>query len=336
MQFSHHLTFLFTLVLCLSGCAYPESVDHFETRTPVPSTMPERTHAEVAVEYDENTKIHDVQTEPALDPWGYLLFPLQSGYWSGTTLKNLDLAWYSEIDSSKTVEIANYMRSHAAAGDPLFFQFYTEEEMAEDPGKRSTGLFFFKGNPGERFAVCNAGGGFAYVAAMHDSFPQALELSKLGYNAFALIYRPSWETAYEDLSRAIAFISEHAAELEVFTDGYSVWGGSAGARMAIQLGSQGVQGQNTIPKPAAVITQYTGETSFGPDDPPTYANVGTNDGIANWRTMQQRLEEMSLLGIPTEFHVYDGLRHGFGLGTGTAADGWIREAADFWERQVDV
>ena len=51
-------------------------------------------------------------------------------------------------------------------------------------------MFFFKGTPGARFAVCNAGGGFAYVGAMQDSFPHALELSKKGYNAFALIYRP--------------------------------------------------------------------------------------------------------------------------------------------------
>jgi len=48
-------------------------------------------------------------------------------------------------------------------------------------------LFFFRGNPGARFAVCNAGGAFAYVGAMHDSFPHAFELSKKGYNAFALI-----------------------------------------------------------------------------------------------------------------------------------------------------
>ena len=38
------------------------------------------------------------------------------------------------------------------------------------------------------------------MGAMHDSFPHALELSKLGYNAFALIYRPG--DAYEDLARA--------------------------------------------------------------------------------------------------------------------------------------
>ncbi len=35
-----------------------------------------------------------------------------------------------------------------------------------------------------------------YVAAIHDSFPHAMELSEKGYNAFALIYRPhmpAWE-----------------------------------------------------------------------------------------------------------------------------------------------
>ena len=37
-----------------------------------------------------------------------------------------------------------------------------------------------------KFAICNAGGGFAYVGAMHDSFPHALEISKKRYNAFAV------------------------------------------------------------------------------------------------------------------------------------------------------
>ena len=132
----------------------------------------------------------------------------------------------SKFDPDKTVEIANYMKSHAENGDVIFYDIYTDEEKAADPAKEDTGLFFFKGDPGERFAVCNAGGGFAYVGAMHDSFPHALELSKMGYNAFALIYRPGAQTACEDLARAISFIFENADELEVNTDCYSLWGGS--------------------------------------------------------------------------------------------------------------
>ncbi len=153
------------------------------------------------------------------------------------------------------MEIANYLKNHAAEGDTVFYDIYTEEEKKADPAKEDTGLFFFKGNPGEKFSVCNAGGGFAYVAAMQDSFPHALELSKAGYNAFALIYRPGAQTACEDLARAIAFIFEHADELEVDTECYSLWGGSAGARMAAYLGTYGTAafGENNYPKPGAVI-----------------------------------------------------------------------------------
>ncbi len=50
--------------------------------------------------------------------------------------------------------------------------------------------------------------------------------------------------------------------------------------------------------------------------------------------MQRRLEAMSALSIPTEFHVYEGLSHGFGLGTGTVAEGWLNDAAAFWEEQM--
>jgi len=39
--------------------------------------------------------------------------------------------------------------------------------------------------------------------------------------------------------------------------------------------------------------------------------------------------------IPTEFHSYEGLPHGFGLGTGTVAEGWLNDAVAFWEEQME-
>lgn len=83
-----------------------------------------------------------------------------------------------------------------------------------------------------------------------------------------------------------------------------------------------------------MIMQYTGHSEYSESDPPTYACVGENDGIANWRTMEARLNRLNELGIPTEFHHYEGLRHGFGLGTGTIAEGWINGAVNFWENQM--
>lgn len=286
--------------------------------------------------YTADTAISDVIRDPVFGDYGRLIFPTDAGYYSGDTLGALRLVWYQNIDPDETVAIANYMKEHAAAGDTIFYDIYTQEEKAADPAKEDTGLFFFKGNPGERFAVCNAGGAFAYVGAMQDSFPHALELSKQGYNAFALIYRPGAQTACEDLARAIWFIFEYAEELEVNTDGYSLWGGSAGARMAAWVGSYGTGafGAEALLQPAAVIMQYTGLSEYGENDPATFAAVGESDGIASWRVMKRRLDGMSALGIDTEFHSYPGLGHGFGLGTGTVAEGWIDEAVAFWQRQL--
>lgn len=286
--------------------------------------------------YTVDTPISDVMNDPVFGEYGRLIFPVDSGYYSGDILGELRLTWYNYIDPEETVEIVNSLHDRAQAGETVFYDIYTDEEKAEDPEKEDTGMFFFKGEPGEKFAVCNAGGGFAYVGAMQDSFPHALELSKKGYNAFALIYRPGAQTACEDLARAISFIFDHAEELEVDTDCYSLWGGSAGGRMAAWLGSYGptaFDGED-LPQPGAVVMQYTGHSDYTENDPPTFACVGERDGIASWRTMEGRLQAMSELGIPTEFHHYPGLPHGFGLGTGTVAEGWLDEAVAFWEAQM--
>ena len=282
--------------------------------------------------YTRQSRISDVMNDPVFGDYGRLIFPMNTGYWSGTTLEQLALTWYNYIDPDKTVEVCNYLRAHA---DNCFIDIYTEAEKQANPELRNTGLFFFRGNSNAPFAICNAGGGFSYVGAMHDSFPHALELSKLGYNAFALIYRPG--DAYEDLARAIAYICDHADELGVSRTGYSLWGGSAGARMAATLGNsanlRSLTGRTDLPQASAVVMQYTGYTTASPYDGPTYACCGTSDGIASWRTMQSRLESLSALGIPTEFHSYNGLPHGFGLGTGTIAEGWINDAVRFWQSQ---
>ncbi|MEE5993854.1 MAG: alpha/beta hydrolase [Oscillospiraceae bacterium] len=156
----------------------------------------------------------------------------------------------------------------------------------------------------------------------------------MGYNAFALIYRP--DDPYTDLAQAIAFIQNHAEELEVDPEQYSLWGGSAGARMAAELGNIDTlhSFDASLTQAGAVIMQYTGYTKTSQSDAPTYVCVGKNDGIASWKTMQNRLNTLESYGIPTEFHAYEGLPHGFGLGTDTIADGWIYDAVSFWENQM--
>ena len=108
--------------------------------------------------------------------------------------------------------------------------------------------------------------------------------------------------------------------------------------MAATLGNadnlRRLTGRTDIAQAAAVVMQYTGYNATSSADAPTYACVGTADGIASWQTMQHRLQTLSSLGIDTEFHAYDGLPHGFGLGQGTVAEGWLNDAVKFWQKQT--
>ena len=91
-----------------------------------------------------------------------------------------------------------------------------------------------------------------------------------------------------------------------------------------------------MPGPGTVVMQYTGHSEITGTEPPTYACVGTAAGIVPWRTMQARTDAIAAAGTPSEFHAYDGLPHSFGLGIGTAAEGWIEDAAAFWQKQIDA
>ena len=283
-----------------------------------------------------DSTVNEVVSDSAFGDFGRLLFPVDRTVPEDATLSEISsedvYVWYSDIQPEKTVEIVNHLKVRADSGEKIYFPIYSEEEIREDVSKADTGLFYFGGSPGEKFAIMNAGGGFMYVGAMHDSFPHALEVSKKGYNTFALIYRP--DEPYEDLARAITYLYDHAKELGIQADGYSLWGGSAGARMAAVLGNksylQELTGRTDIPQAAAVVMQYTGYTDTSETDAPTYACVGTRDGIASWNTMKSRLDRLKKMGIPTEFHKYEGLSHGFGIGTGTVAEGWLDDAVKFW------
>ena len=285
-----------------------------------------------------DTRVRDVMDDPVFGGAGRLLFPVDRTIPEDLTLAEADdlLIWYHYVNPDKTVEIINYLGEQAASGEQIFYEIYTEEERAEDPDKEDTGLFFFRGESGGKTAICNAGGGFVYAGAMQDSFPHALELSKQGYNAFALIYRPGAQTACEDLARAIAFLHENAGELDIDMTDYSLWGGSAGGRMAAWLGTYGTEafGEDVYPRPAAVIMQYTGRDQVTEEEPPTYCCVGTGDGIASYRVMEERVRQIRANGTDAEIEIFRGLPHGFGVGDGPAAEGWIDRAIAFWERQL--
>jgi acetyl esterase/lipase len=117
----------------------------------------------------------------------------------------------------------------------------------------------------------------------------------------------------------------------VFYDFYT-----AGARIAAAIGSHGVAayGGDVIPKPSAVVMAYTGHSEVASNEPPTSVVVGERDGIAPPSVMERQVERLRRIGTEVEFHRYSGVGHGFGLGIGTSAEGWIDRAIRFWEKSI--
>jgi acetyl esterase/lipase len=77
---------------------------------------------------------------------------------------------------------------------------------------------------------------------------------------------------------------------------------------------------------------YTGHADYAAHEPPTFVVVGERDGIAPPSAMERRIAALRQAGTVVEYHKYRNLGHGFGLGTGTSAEGWIDDAIRFWEQ----
>jgi acetyl esterase/lipase len=288
-------------------------------------------HAEVT--------IGDLLRHPAFAGFARLLLP-----WDDRTYdEQLKLSamgtllpYHSHVDPASTVGALNRLIDDAGQGRPIFFDVHTEAEKRDEPAKAHTGLFFYRGQPGAPFAVIAPGGGFAYVGSVHEGFPYAAEISKAGFNAFVLKYRAGQggAVATQDLAAAITFVLRNADALGVSPRGYSLWGSSAGARIAASIGSHGVArfGGGELPKPSAVVMAYTAHADLSSDEPPTFVVVGERDGISPPSAMERRVSALRSSGTKVEYRVFPGVGHGFGLGIGTSAEGWIDEAIRFWKR----
>lgn len=294
----------------------------------------------------EKDKIRDVMKHPAFQGRGKLLFPWDSDsrYTPNMTMRDApDLhLWHTNMDVREMVAGINRLIDDANSGWKILYDIYTEEEKRKTPSKQNTGLFFLRGKPGAPFAIISPGGGFYYVGSLHEGFPIAMEINQRGYNAFVLNYRVGNGNelpASQDLMAAVRFIQKNAAELGVAPYSYSLWDGSAGARMCsnVSYGEGGIHRSDGLLHPAANIIAYTyfaGGVDFTVDDPPAYFIVGKNDWIVPWRDVRDRAKEMKDAGIDVECHILEGTQHGFGVGNGTAAEGWIDQAIRFWEKRM--
>jgi acetyl esterase/lipase len=285
--------------------------------------------------------IRDVLSHPAFDGFPSLILPWDDRPYEKTMeLGDIGslLPYHSHVNPAVVVSSLNRMIDTVNSGQPVFYDFYTDVQKRAEPTLKNAGLFFFRGRPGAPFAVIAPGGGFSYVGSVHEGFPYAVEISSKGYNAFVLKYRVGHGGAFatRDLAAAISYIFGNADTLGIGTSSYSLWGSSAGARMVAAIGSYGPAafGGAELPKPSLVVTAYTGHSDYAACEPTTFIVVGEHDAIAPPSVMRKRAENLRKVGAQVEFHRYPGVGHGFGLGTGTSANGWVGEAVDYWGKEI--
>lgn len=279
-----------------------------------------------------------IVNHPAFKGFSRLILPRENDSSSDKTpLRNVRslMPYHNHVDPNTVVGALNHMIDEVHNGKTVFYEFYTEQQKREDPAKAHTGLFLYRGEPGAPFAIVCPGGGFSYVGSLHEGFPLALEISRKKFNAFVIRYRiGSEQKATEDLAAAIAYVFRNAQRLGVSTEGFSLWGGSAGARMVGNISLSGIAsyGGGNLPKPSTAVIAYTGQASFSKDFPPTFMTVSANDGIANASVVDRRVENLRNVGVEVEYRRYETAGHGFGLGTGSDAEGWLSHAVRFWEK----
>jgi acetyl esterase/lipase len=91
-----------------------------------------------------------------------------------------------------------------------------------------------------------------------------------------------------------------------------------------------------LPKPSTIVIAYTGQSSFSEDFPPTFITVSADDPIVNVLVVDGRVKNLRKVGVEVEYRRYKTAGHGFWLGTGTDADGWLNLALRFWEKHTNA
>lgn len=146
-----------------------------DENTASPYVPPQEEHDSITATTEHLTTrstIADVLAHPAFEGFSQYILPLEWGYDEDMPLSDVErlLPYHNYIDAERCVGYINQMIDSVAAGRKIYY----------DLGREDAGLFFFRGRPGAPFAVICPGGGFSYVGSIHEGFPHALALSRMG------------------------------------------------------------------------------------------------------------------------------------------------------------
>ena len=258
-----------------------------------------------------------------------------------------------------------------AEGAYQVMSVWSPEEIEQQPARGRVKLYYFPADPRKPFALVCPGGAYAGVARVREGFPTAAALIQAGYPAFVLVYRTGLAARHpaplDDVAQTIRLIRRQANTLGLENLDYSVWGYSAGGHLALSWGTThlGAPAYH-LPRPSAIIAAYpvvnmgehahvlsqrlllglnpsaemieahSIEQQITPDYPPTYVWHCTEDPVVSIINSDRLVDALDQACIPCQYKIVPGVAHGWGIGHGTAAEGWFDEALAFWQKRNPV
>lgn len=316
------------------------------------------------------TKLSEVINTPGFEEFRDFLIPDMGA--ANPAVRRMRIKNFSKMWLVNTiVDGLNYLLKLKEEGTKIFYPVYDAADAEAKPELKEQVLFHFPVEKKTKCILICAGGGYTGVCSFVEAFPVAQRLNELGYHAFVVHYRAGKyahePNPVEDLANAVRFICRHEKELNVDMQNYAVMGFSAGGHLAACYGTRHLGYEHyQLPKPGALILaypvitmgskthaasrknllgkensknpgkikEYSVELNITESYPPCFIWQCARDNAVPVENSGMLTEALQAHGVPYVYHTFDSDVHGWGLATGTLADGWVEEAAAFWSGKV--
>lgn len=313
------------------------------------------------VMFYNDQKMKEILQDESLAKLRDLMFPSEYNAWitdDDITPKKMSESFRGVGDYAERL---NFLKTHIETGEITREKVYSESELKADSSKVCVQVLEYRKRESNKVAIIIPGGGYSNVCSFSEGWPIAQELFERGYNCFVLYYRV-FPNAYmpnpiEDVARLVKRIKENYPDLDL--NGYLMLGFSAGGHLAgIWATKQGYPRYN-LPKPKFLsltypvidlslkkgvtranclgencseeeVKKYSVHTNVDENYPETYLWQGRNDQCISFENSVIMDKALTENNVKHKYVVYDDTCHGFGVGKGTCAEGWIDDMIKFF------
>lgn len=319
------------------------------------------------------TTLAQLRANPAIQGTGYYTYcremtPLMVERWKNKPLQE----YFGDSDREPGIAALNLIIDNYNAGVKVTYQVYTEEEIAQDDSLGCVQLFYYPAEtPNAKTAIVVPGNMLTVTSEMGEGGSTAYELHQKGYAVFVLRYRTFLDLEdnqpLQDLARAVQRVTSLGSELNIRTRDYAIVGYSSGGQLAgVFANKEYGYGRYGVQKPAVLLLGYpvvnfaevkaayklmadpdrcgwhyydSSIADMVTDDyPPVFFWYGKNDAVLLWMfknvqgpALKTALEKHN---VPYVEKIFENAPHSIGTGIGTDAEGWLNDAAAFWEQHT--